>query len=312
MKSNFINNVHLEGLLYEHNLTKKVSGASSKNPGTEYITGTISIATDNAGVNVVPIHYSYITAVTSKGKANSTFTHLANIIDGAYKTVVGAGADNAVKLSIDTNIDLNEFYSDKKGQEEFVSVKRNEGGFIHVVNVLNEDEAKRNTFDVDMIITSVTEQEEDTEKGTPAKAILRGTIFQNYTHALLPTEFSIIRPDGIKFFLGQDIHSKNPLFIKLRGSQISETIKRTIEEESAFGDPYVKEVTSTRKDFVINSCGNPQEWDSEQTILATELAAKMTERETYLATLKQRNEEYKSSKNAAAAAPIAKNSDFNF
>ena len=40
-----INNVHLEGWLYEHNLELKTSGANSKNPGTEYITGTVSIAT---------------------------------------------------------------------------------------------------------------------------------------------------------------------------------------------------------------------------------------------------------------------------
>lgn len=311
MKSAFMNTVHLEGLLYEHNLTKKVTGQNSKNPGTEFITGTISIATDNEGINIVPIHYTYVTALTSKGKSNSNFTHLINIINGVYKTVVAAGADEATKLSIDTNIDLNEFYSDKNGKEELVSVKRNEGGFIHVVPTINEDESKRNAFRVDMIITSVIEHEADDEKNLPHKAILKGTIFQNYTKALLPTEFTITSESGIKFFMGQDINSKNPYFIELRGSQISETITRKIEEESSFGDPYVREVTSTRKDFLVTSCGKPQPWDDETTILASELTTKMAERETYLATIKQRQDEYKASKAAEAAAP-AKSGGFDF
>ena len=53
-----------------------------------------------------------------------------------------------------------------------------------------------------------------------------------------------------------------------------------------------------------------QEWDSEATILASELASKMTERETYLATLKQRQEDYKASKNNDSVA--SNNDGFNF
>jgi hypothetical protein len=47
MKDEFINEVTIEGILYEHSLEKKVTGPNSKNPGTEYITGTISVATDD-------------------------------------------------------------------------------------------------------------------------------------------------------------------------------------------------------------------------------------------------------------------------
>ena len=54
MKS-MINKTHIEGYLYEHALEKKVSGPNSKNPGTEFISGTISIATasPNLWVNIV-------------------------------------------------------------------------------------------------------------------------------------------------------------------------------------------------------------------------------------------------------------------
>ena len=44
MKKNMNNRSHIEGLLYQHSLELKVSGENSKNPGTEFISGTIEIA----------------------------------------------------------------------------------------------------------------------------------------------------------------------------------------------------------------------------------------------------------------------------
>lgn len=56
MKSAMINRTHIEGLLYQHDLELKVTGDNSKNPGTEFISGNIEIATDDAGVNLSLIH----------------------------------------------------------------------------------------------------------------------------------------------------------------------------------------------------------------------------------------------------------------
>ena len=79
MKDKMINATHVEGLLYEHKLEKKVTGENSKNPGTTYITGTIDIATDDNCVNIVPIHYTYVTEKTAKGNTNATYGVLNNI-----------------------------------------------------------------------------------------------------------------------------------------------------------------------------------------------------------------------------------------
>ena len=75
-----VNNTHIEGALYQHDLTLKVTGENSKNPGTEFISGNIEIATDDAGINIVPVHFTYVTATTAKGSANATFNVLKNII----------------------------------------------------------------------------------------------------------------------------------------------------------------------------------------------------------------------------------------
>ena len=97
-KKNFINKTHIEGLLYQHSLELKVSGPNSKTPGTQFIAGNIEIATDDAGLNIVPIHFSYVTAVTSSGKTNATFGTLMNIIDEKFPSVMKSGKENAAKL----------------------------------------------------------------------------------------------------------------------------------------------------------------------------------------------------------------------
>ena len=133
-----INATHIEGLLYEHKLEVRESGPNSKNPGTKFIMGTVDIATDDLITNIVSVHFTYVTATTAKGATNATFTTLMNIIDGKYGSVMVNGKDNAVKLRIDSALGLNEFYAERNGQEELVSAKRNEGGFVHVAESLND------------------------------------------------------------------------------------------------------------------------------------------------------------------------------
>ena len=306
------NTTHIEGLLYEHKLELRESGPNSKNPGTKFIMGTVDIATDDACTNIVPVHFTYVTATTAKGATNATFTTLSNIVDGKYGSVMADGKDKAVKLRIDSALGLNEFYTERNGQEELVSAKRNEGGFVHVADSLAEDEAIRNTFKCDMLITGVKEVEADEEKKLPAKAIVRGAIF-DFRGSLMPVEFSAVNPNAIKYFVGLGASNASPTFTCVWGRQVSETIVREIRTESAFGEDEVREVKNTRKDFVITGASKePYAWDDESTLTANEVAEAVANRETYLATIKQRQDEYKASKNAAPAAAAPSKTGFNF
>jgi hypothetical protein len=305
-----INKTRIDGRLYQHTLELKESGPNSKNPGTKFITGNVEIATDNAITNIVTVHYTYVTATTSTGKANATFNVLKDIIDEKLGSVMKHGADNAAIITIDSAVGLNEFFSDRNGKEELVSAKRNEGGFAVVKSAADEDETKRNTFDVDMIITGTRIIEADVEKNLPEKMVLRGAIF-DFRNSLLPVEFSVLNPRAISYFESLDITQKTPVFTRLQGRQVSEVVTREVVEESAFGDPVVKKFASTRKDWVVTwAASEPYTWDDESSITAAELTKAMSDRETYLATLKQRQDEYKASKNAPAAAPA--NAGFNF
>ncbi len=297
MKKTMINQTHIEGVLYEHNLEAKVSGDTSKNPGTPFISGTISIATDDAMTNIVPIHFTYVTATFGSGKPNDTYTTLNNIINGTFGTHMKDGADKAVKLRVDSAIGLNEFYTDRNGKEELVSAKRNEGGFVHKVDAIDADEKVRNTFKVDMIINCVTHVDADDEKNIPEKAVVKGAIF-NFRKDLMPVEFSATNPNAINYFESLGATQQEPVFTCVWGRQVSETIVRQITTESAFGEDEVREVKNTRRDFVITGAAkDPYVWDDEGSITAAELNEAIQKREVDLAAMKKRQDEYKASRN---------------
>lgn len=313
MKKSFFNSTHIEGLVYEHSLELRVSGENSKHPGTQFIMGNLNIATDSACTNIIPVHFTYVTAVTSKGKTNTTFGILKDIIDEKVGTVMKVGADKAGKVRIDSAIGLNEFYSDRNGTDELVSVKRNEGGFVHIVNALSPDEKTHNTFEADMVITGVTRTEGDEEKGTKDKVKVRGVIF-DFRKAILPIDLSITNEKGMNYFEGLEASPKTPVFIKLWGRQISQTTVTKQIEESAWGETLVKETPTSRRDWVITGSNpEPYLWDDESTITAAELTQAMADRETYLATLKQRRDEYKAQQSVQQPAPaMASNETFQF
>lgn len=314
MKRNLINNSHIEGYVYEHKLERKVSGKSAKSPGTEFINGTLSIATDDEMLNIVSVHFTYVTEVTSKGKANATFGVLSNIIDGKVGSVMEHGKEKASKVRIDSALDLNEWYDTRDPKQPLISVKRNEGGFVHITQELSA-EPQRATFEADMVITGVVRAEEDEERNQPEKVTVKGCIF-NFRKALLPVEFTVLNPKAMDYFESLNASTKEPVFTKISGQQVSKTIVRQVKEESAFGEASVKEIRNTQKDFVITwAQAIPYEWDSEDTLLASELGEMISARELYLADVKKRQDEYQASKGSAipvASVGAPKQSEYNF
>ena len=97
-----LNTMSISGYLHSfgengrNNLEVKVSGEKSKNPGTEFISGVIQIAVDEAGLNVVPVHFTYVTATYgSSGKNNPNFATLKKLISDG-KTWVTDGKEKIV------------------------------------------------------------------------------------------------------------------------------------------------------------------------------------------------------------------------
>ena len=312
MKKTMINQTTIQGILYEHNLESKVSGDTSKNPGTPFISGTISVATDDAMTNIITVHFTYVTATFGSGKPNETYKTLDNIVSGTYGTYMKDGADKAIKVRVDSALGLNEFYTERDGKEEFVSTKRNEGGFVHKIDALDEDEKVRNTFKADMIINNVTRIEANEKRGIPEKVIVKGAIF-DFRKSLLPVEFSAVNPNAMDYFESLGATAKEPVFTCVWGRQVSEVVTRQIKTESAFGEDEIREVKNVRKDFVITGASKePYLWDDESSITATELNEAIQKREIDLAAMKKRQDEYKASKNKITPAAAPAQGRFNF
>lgn len=312
MKNTMKNTTHIEGLLYQHSLSLKTSGEKSKNPGTQFINGTIDIATDDALVNIVTVHFTYVTPTTKNGSNNATFDTLQNIINGTLGNVVEHGADKAVKLRIDSAIGLNEFFSNRNGKEELVSVKRNEGGFVHVVQTLASDEKTRNTFECDMIITNARRVEANEERNTPERVFVKGYIF-DFRKALLDVEFTALSEGAMNYFEGLDASDKSPVFTKVWGRQISQTTIVRTTEESAFGEQKVTETPYTNREFVITGASSdPYVWDDEGTITAQEYETAKADRQVAIAAIKTRQDEYRASQAQTQTPAAGAANGFNF
>lgn len=306
-----VNSEHIEGRLFEHDLALKVTGATSKNPNTEYINGKVKIAVDEECMNVITVNFTYVTATTKTGAANKNYATLKKIIESG-KTVLEVGKDEATKVKVDTALSLNDFYTD----EGLVSAKEHRDGFIEIVNELCNESA-RNTFKVDMLITNITHTDVDLERDIESPFVtVRGAIF-NFRNDLLPVDFRVENPEGIKYFMGMEVSGAEPIYTQVWGKINSLTIKKSIKEESAFGgETAVRIVERNIKNWVITGAKpTPYEFGEENVLTTNEVVAAVQARETMLATKKAEREAYLAQKasnpaqNAFAAAatssPIA-------
>lgn len=308
------NTERIEGRIYQHDLTvRQVQNQASDNFGKDFISGNLEVATDDEGLNVIKVHFTYVTETNKNGAKNATYATLKKIID-ENKTWTSVGKDGATKVRIDTALALNDFYNQN---DELVSAKTNEGGFVTIVNELN-DPAERNRFSVDMVITGVTIVDKDANGNdiTPY-ANVKGAIF-NFRNDLLPMEFKVKNDKGIEYFENLGASNAEPVYTKVWGNIISETSTTTQEVESAFGEPAVRTYRNTNKEWVITGTAKvPYDFGDENILTADELMKASQNRQVYLADVKKRADEYKMNKAAgtttnAPAATATKKADFNF
>lgn len=314
-----INKEHVEGRVYEHNLAiKTVQNRESANFGKEFIGGTLDIATDDECLNIVTINFTYVTETTAKGTKNETYTALKNIIETG-KTVLVDGKDAATMVKVDTALGVNDFYTSRNGEEVLVSAKRNDGGFVHIVNKLCDLDA-RNTFECDMLINGTRLVEADEEKKIPADyLVVKGAVF-NFRNALLPVEFIVKNAGGIKYFESLEASPSDPVFTKVWGKINCETIIDKREEESAFGESAVKEYERKIKEWIITGTAKEvyEFGDEKNGITVDDIKKALSDREVYLADVKKRQDDYKASQaatttsNAGGAGVTAAQGGFNF
>ena len=286
------NKSHIEGYLYESTLEEKVAGANAQKPGSKYINGKVSV--EVAEDNIVAIDI-YESEYTQKGTLNQKYGTLKTII--ASNTVVGNGRDNAARVRIDSALAINDWY---RPDGELVSSLRNFNGFTHIVT--DNKFTPSATFEVDMLITSVTDDMSKVEDGTlepNGSLVVNGFIF-DYANKIMPVKFLVENANGIKYFRDMEPNT----FTKVWGNMVTTTTITTKTEESAFGEAKVVEYTNSRKKYVITGTNkDPYVFGDDEVLSVKAVQEAIAARNLYLADLKTRTETArKNSGNATIAA----------
>lgn len=296
MKENMKNVEVIEGRLYDFDLKfKEVQNKESKYFGKPFITGVVSIATDDAGMNVLDVHYTFITEHTSQNKVDSRFGALKNIMENG-KTWVKDGPDAALKLRINSAAALNDFCP--QGEDRVVSQQRNESGFITFLTKLCPDGINRHKFTFDALINGV-----DIKTGADEVeyAQIHCAIF-NYFKALLPFNLVARDPGAISYFMSLAGESETPVFTQVWGEITNTTQKVEKTVESAWGEPTVEYSERTAKEWIVTGARPvPYEFDTPDTITREELTKAIQDRNIYLEEVKDRAKKYYESRNAAPA-----------
>ena len=295
-----VNTENIEGRVYEHDLTlKTVQNQQSENYGKEFINGSLSVATDEAGLNILTVHYTYVTETTKLGKANATYSNLKRIMDG--KTWVTDGKDAATKVRLTPSAALNDFYP--QGGDQLVSQQRNEGGFVSIINELNPEGPGRQKFTFDTVITGVTLVEADPEKNiTEDYAKINCAIF-NFRNDILPFTLVARSQSAINYFMGLEASSSDPVYTQVWGEIVSTTVKVEKKTESAFGEPTVDITEKRQREWVVTGAKpEPYVFDMDDTITVEELSKAIADRNVYLEDVKAKSKEYYESKGNAVAA----------
>lgn len=302
VNARFINTEKIEGYVYSigsnfNQLSERVTGENSKNPGTKYIAGDLDIAVDEAALNVITIHYTYVTETYASGKANNTYTALKRIIDNPDKMWINGGKDNAYKVQCTgVSIALNDFIASDGTK---VAAMRNENGFCTIVTELGP-EAERNTFSADMLITKVTRKEADPDKNIEEDYVTVGGAIFGFGPILLPVTFVVRNEMGMNYFENLDAAPSNPVFTKVWGRINSLTVKTERTEESAFGEAAVQTYERKSREYVITGTAKvPYDFGDEEVLTTADVNAMVQKRQEMLAEVEKRYND-RQAKNAAA------------
>lgn len=297
-----VNTINIEGRVFEHDLAlKTVQNQQSQNYGKEFINGTISVATDEEGLNVLTVHYTYVTAITAAGNKNATFDNLKKIMEG--KTWVTDGKDAAMKVRLAPSIALNDFYP--QGSDQVVSQQRPEGGFVSIVSDLKPEGEARQKFTTDVIITGVTLVEADPERNINEEYAKINCAAFNFKNDILPISLVAKTPGAINYFMGLEASQKNPVYTQVWGEIKNSTIKIEKTIESAFGEPVVDiSERKTREWIVTGAKPETYVFGDETTITVEELSKAIADRNIHLEEVKTRAKEYYENRGNAAVAGV--------
>lgn len=220
------NNVDLKGRLHSYQLTEL-----NTEKGTA-ISGSITIEVDENGTLVEAKVFAYPTY--NNKKPNKNYNILNDIMIGNTATVADNG-DEAEWLSVSGQIDVNYFVprDGAKSIDELARAQKIRASFINP----NAQHKYANKWKVDMLITEVTENEEDTEKNIPRYARVNGFIIDSYNERVNEVSFQARKEEAINYVTCLPASKDEPYYVSVWGEM--QTVSRSIVRKNAFGEDEV-------------------------------------------------------------------------
>lgn len=304
MREKFLNKTTVSGYIFNlegssdwDKLQHRVTGETSKNPGQDYISGVISIATDDEALNVVQVHFSYVTPEWGKsGKKNQNYDFLLDLIErnenGSLKTFENSKTE-AEKITVTGDLALNEFV-DK--EDNFVAVKQIRGTFVGNMSARDTMGA---SFELEALISNAALRE--VEDGEDYMNI-NGYAF-NFRNELLPIQLTVRIPSGISFFEGADISSKNPFLGKISGDVVSNIITIAKDESDLDGFGEAKPTTRSIRAWEVRSARRTLEFGDEEALTLTEMKKLVVDRADHEAEVRKQIEDRKAARGDGFDAP---------
>ncbi len=295
-----INEINLQGYVFgisgrDGKLYRGRTSAESKRPNTDYISGTVNIATDEDCVNVVPARFNFVTEFWKSGKENASWGVLNDIKNGDL-TVSSKGKDGAYKIRVTASADSNPFV----GQDgNVVDRPVINVSFAHPAS-MGFNENQRNTFKFDMVMVNYIERE--VEDGDNYGEV-QGYVFNTFRKESIPVSLVIRNQAGMNYFEGLGATMANPIGVHVWGRIVSTTIQHKHEIESAWGEPTVEYTTTTTREWLIDGCSpDTLPFGDEEFITEDEFIECMNNHEAQIADAKKRAEERNSGNGASAFA----------
>lgn len=299
MKDRFINQADINGYVFDYDLEKKITGAQSKNPNTEYIRGNVQIATDEDAVNVVKVSFTYVTPTRRDGKSNENYETLEAIMKSDKTLNKGASTDEVMKVRIRCDLASNDFMG-KDGQ--LVEAKDVVGRFVHFYKP-NETVSFSSAFEAEAFIQSAAMRESDSGDYME----LKGFVFRYNGSCIFPVTFSVPGEQGQAFFEGQDISSSEPYFGKVWGhikTTVQKVEREVDESEVGFGSaPAVGFSTRTFRSWDVEGANINLGADNEEVITMDDMKRLAKERAETVANVRKRWEESQNKSTGFGSAP---------
>ena len=259
--------IELEGILVEKNL--ELVNKDGKNT----IRGSLSIQTDEEGLNVVKVE-AYANEFTKSGTENKIYKSLLTIMD-EYKSVADVGKEQATKISISNGQAApSTFY----GQNGIATNTRYRSNFFNRVT----GEYKPHAIFTDWKCWIKAIRPEIKEQEETGRLLVDVLVPQEYSQCkiepmtliveaeLADTFTSVFNVNSTAYFDGEIVHNV----------QITE-----VEVERQFGKSRIKENKKTVNELIITG-GNPVE-DEERGFNPEAIRNALVIRESAIATMKE-------------------------